>query len=400
MLTPYRRVLSLPGTLAFSAAGLVARLPISMVSLGIVLLVSAGTGSYTVAGTVAGAYLLGNAGFAVLQGRMADRLGQSRVLPWTILVFTLSLSLMAWSVQAAWPAPLPHLLATVGGAALPQIGSCVRARWSHNVADKDDLRTAFALEAVVDEAVFMVGPVVVTLLATALHPVAGLATAVLAGLAGTLALAAQRGTEPPMHRHTTGRRPRQRLPWAVLGPLAVSGAMLGLLFGGSEVAAVAFAEELGAKAAAGVVLAVFALGSLVAGLVAGSVRWRSSNASRYRWFMSALAVAVLPLPFVESLILLGMVLFVAGFGVSPTLIAAVAWIEESVPPRRLTEGISVTMTGMYVGIAPGAALVGAVVDRHGASASFWVPVVATWVGAAVALGTLLVPGRPATASAG
>jgi predicted MFS family arabinose efflux permease len=77
----------------------------------------------------------------------------------------------------------------------------------------------------------------------------------------------------------------------------------------------------------------------------------------------------------------------------------VGWIEESVPPRRLTEGIAVTMTGMYVGIAPGAAVVGAVVDRHGASASFWVPVVATWLGAAVALGTLLVPTRPGRASA-
>ena len=81
MFTTYRRVLTLPGALVFSGSGLVARLPISMVSLGIVLLVSTRTGSYSLAGTVAAAYLIANALFAVPQARLIDRLGQSRVLP-------------------------------------------------------------------------------------------------------------------------------------------------------------------------------------------------------------------------------------------------------------------------------------------------------------------------------
>lgn len=391
MLTPYRRVLAVPGALAFSLTGVVARLPISMVSLGIVLLISARTGSYHLAGMVAAAYLVGNAGFAVVQGRMADRLGQSRVLPWTILVFTVAMSLMMWAVEADWPTPWPHLLAAVGGASLPQIGSCIRARWSHNLPDKRRLQTAFALEAVLDETVFVLGPLLVTVLATTVHPVAGVGTAVVAGLVGTLALAAQRSTEPPAHRHHARSAAREPMGWPVLAPLVLAGVTLGLFFGGSEVATVAFAEELGSKAASGPVLAVFALGSLLAGLVSGTVHWQSSNASRFRVFMVALAVAALPLPFVDSLLVLGAVLFVAGFGVSPTLIAVVAWIEETVPPRRLTEGISIVTTGMYVGVAPGAALVGAVIDSHGASASFWVPVAAAAVGALIALATLLLP---------
>ncbi|HEX6248050.1 MAG TPA: MFS transporter [Nocardioidaceae bacterium] len=390
MLTPYRRVLAVPGALAFSATGVVARLPISMVSLGIVLLVAARSGSYQLAGAVAAAYLVGNAGFAVVQGRLADRLGQSRVLPWTILVFTTSMILLMWAVEAGWRSPVPHAFAVLAGMSLPQIGSCIRARWSHVVPDKRELQTAFALEAVADEAVFMLGPVLVTVLATALHPLAGLGTAVAAGLLGTLVLAAQRSTEPPAHPRHRGTGPREPMGWRVLGPLVVSGAMLGVLFGGSEVATVALAEELGAKAAAGPVLAVFALGSLLAGVVSGTVHWQSSNASRFRFFMVALAFAVLPLPFVDSMLLLGVVLFVAGFGVSPTLIATVAWIEETVPPRRLTEGISIITTGMYVGLAPGAAVVGVVIDRHGASAGFWVPVAAAALGAVVALGTALV----------
>lgn len=394
MLTAYRRVLTVPGALAFSSTGLVARLPISMVSLGIVLLVSSRTGSYRLAGEVAAAYLVGHAAFAVLQGRMTDRLGQSRVLPWTVLVSTVALVMLMWSVEGAWGAPLPHLFAAVGGAAMPQVGSCVRARWSHNLQDKRQLQTAFALEAVVDEAVFVVGPIVVTALATAVHPLAGLGTAVAAGLLGTLALAAQRATEPPAHPRAARDLPRVPMGWGVLGPLVVAAVMLGVLFGGIEVATVAFAEERGAKGASGPLLAVLAFGSLLAGVVSGTVQWRSANASRLRWGMTLLAVALVPLPFIGGFALMGVALFVAGFAISPTLIASVALIEETVPVRRLTEGISMLTTGLNVGLAPGAAVAGAVIDRHGASASYWVPAVAGVVGALVAATTLLLPARP------
>ncbi len=85
---------------------------------------------------------------------------------------------------------------------MPQIGSSVRARWSRIVADRRDLQTAFAFEAVVDESVFVLGPTVVTLLATAVHPLAGLGTAAAAGVVGTAVLVSQRGTEPPPGAHS------------------------------------------------------------------------------------------------------------------------------------------------------------------------------------------------------
>src|SRR3954468_21132186 len=93
-----RRVLGLPGTFLFSATGLVARLPISMVGLGIVLLVSAATGSYGVAGSVSAAYMVANAILAILQGQLVDRLGQARVLATASAVFGVSMVLLIWSV--------------------------------------------------------------------------------------------------------------------------------------------------------------------------------------------------------------------------------------------------------------------------------------------------------------
>ena len=135
VLSPYRRVLSVPGAWQFSLAGFFGRLPISMVSLGIVLLVSAEAGSYGLAGTVVSAYLIANALLAIVHGRLVDRFGQHRVLPVVETVHVVALALMMWAVEQGWHTLAIHALAAVAGGALPQIGACVRARWSHVLDD-------------------------------------------------------------------------------------------------------------------------------------------------------------------------------------------------------------------------------------------------------------------------
>jgi MFS family permease len=384
LLAPYRRVLRLPGALAFTVSGLVARMPMSMVSLGIVLLVSERTGSYALAGAVSASFLVANAVFAVPQARLIDRLGQRRVLATAALVCGGGLVAMMVFVELDQPTPWPHLAAAVAGAALPQIGSSIRARWSHLVEDKGALHTAYSFESVVDEGVFIVGPALVTGLATIVHPLAGLGFAVLATVAGTIFLVGQNRTEPPVTGavHHEGQ---PRMPWRMLVPLIFSAFAMGALLGGAEVATVAFSDEAGATAMAGPLLAVWAVGSLISGVLTGAVAARASNASRFRWGMLALGVLMLPLPFVGGFVALAVCLFVSGFAISPTLIAAFAWVEESVPSGRITEGITMFTTGLGAGLAPGAALAGLVVDEHGASASYWVVVAAGLVGAAVAL---------------
>jgi hypothetical protein len=393
MLTTYRRVLTLPGALVFSLGGLVARLPISMVSLGIVLLVSSRTGSYAYAGSVSAAYLIANALLAVAQARLVDRLGQSRVLPTAIGVFALGLVLMMAAVELRWPVPLPHVCAAVSGAAMPQIGSSVRARWSRLVTDRRELQTAFAFEAVVDESVFIVGPTLVTLLATTVHPLAGLVSAVVAGITGTSVLVSQRRTEPPVVRRVPGqRRHTGTMPWLVLVPMTVCAFTMGVLFGGAEVATVAFSDHAGAKPLAGVLLAVWALGSLLSGLVTGALQLNAEPVVRFRWGLLALGLLMVPLPFVHGFVPLAVFLFLAGFAISPTLIASAQWVQETVPADRFTEGITVVTTGLAAGVAPGAALVGVVVDAHGAAVSYAVPAASGLTGAAVAFAAAAVIG--------
>ncbi|MCW2767028.1 MAG: Major Facilitator Superfamily protein [Nocardioides sp.] len=384
MLTSYRRILAVPGALRFSLTGLVARLPISMVGLGIVLLVSAATGSYGVAGAVSAAYMVANAILAILQGRLVDRLGQAPVLSFASVVFGVAMVLLIWSVQGDWPIATSYVLAGLAGASLPQIGSCVRARWSHVLASPDDVQTAYALEAVADEAVFILGPIVVTVLATAVHPIAGLATAIVAGVGGSLAFAAQTGTEPPAHPHDRSHGPRPSLPWRTVIPLATVCAALGVLFGAAEVTTVAFAEEQGNRAYAGGLLALWALGSLLSGVVTGVVRWQRGPTIRVRWGAFAMACVMAPLYFVGSVPVMGVALLIAGVAIAPTMVATLSLTEQSVPSGRLTEGMAIMQTGLVAGVAPGATVSGLVVDHHGASAAYLVSICAGVIAAVAA----------------
>lgn len=386
MLATYRGILTRPGTALFSMTALVARLPISMVGLGIVLLVENATDSYGLAGSVSAAFLVGQAAFAIPQGRLLDRLGQARVLPAVVAVWGVGLSLLMWSVEADLPIAVAYVLAAVAGAGLPAIGSCVRARWAHVLDAPRDVQTAFALEAVADEVVFMTGPIIVTVLATAVHPVAGLGAALAAGVLGTLYFSAQRSTAPPPHPRPSTRAARAPVPWPTIGPLTVVCLALGLLFGAAEVTAVAFAEEQDAKSYVGVLLALWAFGSLLAGAITGAITWRRSPVVRLRFGALGMAATMLPLTFIDSMWVMGVVLFAAGFAIAPTLIATMSLAEQVLPSSRLTEGMAFLHTGLIGGVAPGATVAGLVIDAHGASPSYLV----SFGGGLLALGAALV----------
>lgn len=397
MLSTYRRVLGVPGSLRFSATGLVARLPISMLGIGIVLLVSSTTGSYALAGTVSAVYVVANAIFAVVQGRLVDLLGQRRVLPVGATAFAVALVSMMVAVQLDWPLAVVYAAAFVSGAGLPPVGACVRARWAHVLEEPTDVQTAFALEAVVDEAVFILGPVLVALLATLVHPLAGLAVAVVAGFAGSLHLATQRLTEPPAGRHATVRA-RPAMPWLAVAAMSGVMAALGALFGSAEVVTIAFADERDATAWSGPLLATWALGSLVAGLVTGAVRWRHGPADRLLVGAAAMAATMGVLPFVSTIPWMFAALLVGGMAISPTLIAAMSLIEQVAPARRLTEALGMLHTGLAAGVALGSAAAGAVVDAAGASPAYLVPAAGGALGVCCAVLTwLVVRRRPAVA---
>jgi MFS family permease len=382
MLTTYRDVLSRPGAALFSATAVVSRLPLSMTGFGIVLLVSDRTGSYGRAGFLAAVYVLAAAVFGPTQGRLADRLGQSRVL-WVVgTVYSVGMGLTLVAIDAGWVTPLPHVCVAIAGLATPQTGSMVRARWTHAVADRNQLNTAFSIEAVLDEVVFMVGPLLVTVLTFQVSDNAGLVCAAAAATLGSWALATQRRTEPPTVEHVAGGRPA--IGWGLLGPVVAASVGLGVLFGSAEVIVVAFCTEEGNRGAAGFVIAIWAAGSLIAGVAVGALPQSAEPLHRFRSSLLALALLFAPLSVLSGIPLIAVGMFLTGFMISPTLIASVNLIEGHVPSSRLTEALTWTTMGLAVGVAPGSAVAGWVIDHHGASAGFLVPLIAGLAAAVVA----------------
>ena len=147
---------------------------------------------------------------------------------------------------------------------------------------------------------------------------------------------------------------------------------LGSLFGAAEVTTVAFAEEHGVPGMTGVLLALWALGSLLAGVITGAIHWTRGPSTRLKVGTAALAASMAPLGLIDAVWLMGAALFVAGFAIAPSLIATMSLVEQSVPSARLTEGMAFIHTGLAAGLAPGAALSGVVVDAAGASPAYLV----------------------------
>ncbi|HSK26536.1 MAG TPA: MFS transporter [Jiangellales bacterium] len=389
MLRPYVDVLRTPGALAFSSTGLLARLPMSMWGLGIVLLVSARTGSYGLAGLLAAVGVLAQAAASPLQARLVDRWGQRRVLLPLLAVHTVGLSTFLVEVVAGASVWLLSTAAAVAGASLPQFGALVRARWARLHGGTQRLHTAYSLESVLDEVVFVVGPVMVTVLAVQVDPLAGLGSTVALTLGGGLLFAAQRATEPAPHPRAPGTA-REPMPVGTLVWVVAAFVGMGSLFGTIDVATVAFTEQVSSRSAAGPVLAVFAVGSLVAGVVVGAMSLRSTAQRRFVVGLAALMTSSVLLVLVGTVPMLALAALLCGLTISPTLIAGFSLVEGTVPPSRLTEGLAWVSTALGAGVALGAAVSGRVVDLAGPSAGFGVAVaggvlatLAAAVGAAV-----------------
>jgi MFS family permease len=379
VLGPYKDVLSRPGALAFSASGALARLPMSMVGIGIVLMVSAEYGSYGLAGRVSAVYVIAQAVCSPQLSRLVDRHGQARIMRPAVAVSAAGLvGLIAASLTGASEVVL-DVTAAVTGAAIGSFGSLVRARWSYVLGDTRQMHTAYALESALDELVFVVGPVAATLLATGVAPSAGLVIPLVAMIVGGYWFCALKATEPPVASKDQPRPRGSVLRTPAMFVLVLVFVAMGSIFGANDVATVAFADEAGHKNMAGPVLAVFAAGSLVSGLLYGTRHWKRPLHQRFANGMIALAIGVSLFFFVDSLWALAAVMFVTGFAIAPTIINGNALVQQLVPAERLTEGLTWVGTALGVGVSVGSSVAGVRIDAAGSHAGFLVVVVSAAV---------------------
>jgi len=265
MANPYRHIFRHPGTKAFVAASLIARVTLSMTAIGIITMLSEQGRSYWLSGAVMAAFTLSMALLSPQISRAVDRFGQSKVLPYMAVISSTSLLLLLVCSHYQAPVWSLFIFAILAGC-MPSMSAMARARWTAIYRGTPHLHTAFSFESVMDEVCFILGPPISVGLSVSLFPEAGPLLAALLLMLGVTLFVRQKATEPPVYPHPHGHRrsvitllPMQLLVLALIG--------LGTSVGAIDVISVAFAKLLGEPAKASIVLICYGLGSCIMGWV-------------------------------------------------------------------------------------------------------------------------------------
>jgi MFS family permease len=378
MLNRYRQVFAGNSAWRFSTAGFIARLPVSMVGIGILMYVEAERGSYTIAGAVSGSISIAAAIGGPLSSRLVDKLGQHRVLPIQILLIVLCSMALVVLIPSDVPAPYLFIFSIGSGLAYPSIGALVRSRWTALLVSGPVLLTAFSIESIIDELIFIVGPTIAATTSVKLHPAAPQIIAMFLLAGGGLWLASMRSTEPPINKHQGKHGKPVILQNGLIYMWGVHIAM-GMFFGAVETSIVAFTKLAGQPIYGGIVMAVWAFGSLLGGFVYGGLHFKSALHDQLIVVTLLLVPATAAMVFVDSILMLALLSIAAGIGISPLLIASAAITQRRSPVGRTTEAIASMYAGIGLGFAFAAAMAGWLIDNRGTSYSFALGAFATLI---------------------
>jgi hypothetical protein len=372
------------------AGSMIARLPTAMLPLAILLLVNARMGSLAAAGLVVGAFSVGRAAMSPVVGAQVDRLGQVRVLIAGAVAQTILLGGLLVAVQGQSSVPLTAIVAAAAGAASPPIQACLRALWPV-IAPGDAAReAAYSFDATSQELIWIVGPLLVSLLLIAGSPAAAVIACAAIGSAGVALFVIS-----PVTRKWQGSRDAKRprlgaLASRDLRALLASAIFTGVSWGALTFGVVALAVGLGSSRASGLLLALVSIGSISGGILIGARRWSWSTIKRYRLLLAAAVLCSLPLLFTHSIAVAAPVSLVAGFPLASVYASQYILTARSARQGTTTEAFTWLSSTFALGISLGYTGAGAAsqaIDVHAAFA------LACLASAAAALLALLIRDR-------
>ncbi|MEU5307332.1 MFS transporter [Streptomyces sp. NPDC021562] len=379
---------------------LVGRLPNATAALAIVLFVRAEGGTYSLAGALAAVYGVANAVGQPVLGRLVDLYGQPRVQLPAALVSALAMAGFAFAGTGVLP--LAYAAVAAAGLFTPPLEGGLRALWPSVLGGEERVHTAYAMDAVAQEVMFTLGPLLVTLCVSLWSAQAALLVVNALGVLGALSVV----VSPPSRAWRSAPRAAH---W--LGALRSSGLLallaaflfVGMALGSITVASVPYADDHGGDAVYGWLMAALGLGALFGGTVYGARRWRGEPARRLRVLVALLAVCYLPLMLMPGAVAMVLLTVLAGVFLAPAIACAFVLVDRHAPSGTVTEAFSWLVTTFTVGSSVGTGLAGPVVEAGGALWGFTVPAVAGGVSLLVLVVTrrvLAVPGGGAVVVAG
>ncbi|MCU1405205.1 MAG: Major Facilitator Superfamily protein [Glaciihabitans sp.] len=387
--TSYRDVIRLPGALRAFLPAMLGRLSFATITLAVVLAVEAKTESFAVAGIAVGAFGVTNVVASPFRARLVDRYGQRLILNSLCIGYALGLvalavltlpsavvsALPSGVTEATEPSSATAYVAIVAVSALtglfpPPLGSAMRVLWGA-LAPVGTLRArAYSLDAVGEELLFTAGPLLVAATVAIGSPTIAIMFTAVAAVAGTFGMtsstvsgAVPRGT---VNVPIRSRPLRQKGFLPVLVALLAVGTVLGVV----EVAAPAFADDLGSAGLAGILLAAFAAGSAIGGLLYGSRVWPGWLGHRLLLLATAMTLLCAALVFAPGSTVLACGLAAVGFFLAPSLVTGYLLADELTEPAVRTEASSWINTAVNTGAALAAAAGGVLVDATSPGLAF------------------------------
>ncbi|WP_326724223.1 MFS transporter [Streptomyces sp. NBC_00243] len=365
---------------------LIGRLPNATAAIAVVLFIRAEGGSYSLAGALAAVYGVGNAVGQPLLGRLVDLYGQPRVQLPAALVSALGMALFAFA--GTDPLPVAYVAMVIAGLFTPPLEGGLRALWPSVLRKEEQVHTAYAMDAVAQEIMFTVGPLLVTLCVALWSAQAALLVLNVIGVLGALSVV----VSPPSRAWRSAPREAHWLgALRSAGLVALLGAFLfvGIALGSITVAAVSYSDSHGGDAVYGWLMAGIGLGALLGGTVYGARQWTGAPERRLRVLVALLAVCYVPLMLVAGPVAMTALTALAGVFLAPCIACAFVLVDRHAPRGTVTEAFSWLVTTFTVGASVGTGLAGPVVEWGGAVWGFAVPGAA----GAAALVVLLATGR-------
>ncbi|MFJ8200452.1 MFS transporter [Streptomyces sp. NPDC096152] len=393
MATGYLEILRARHAARLLTGTLVGRLPNATAAIAIVLFVRAEGGTYSLAGALAAVYGVANAVGQPVLGRLVDLHGQPRVQLPAALASALAMTVFA--LAGTEPPALACAAVAAAGLFTPPLEGGLRALWPSVLSREDQVHTAYAMDAVAQEVMFTVGPLLVTLCVSLWSAAAALVVLQVVGVLGALSVV----LSPPSRAWRSAPREAHWLG-ALRSPglLVLLGAFLfvGLALGSITVAAVPYADGHGGDAVYGWLMAALGLGALLGGTVYGARQWAGAPERRLRVLVALLAVCYLPLALMPGVVAMVLLAALSGVFLAPCIACAFVIVDRHAPGGTVTEAFSWLVTTFTVGASVGTGVAGPVVQAGGALWGFAVPGAA----GAVSLLVLLATGGVLAAPAG
>lgn len=361
---------SSPGALRILLISIVARLPLAMLGIAVLVHTVHLTGSYAAAGLVSGANAVALGVGGPLLGKLVDRRGQTGVLIGGGAAAGALLGGLAL-MPVGTPLPLLVLLAVAIGLSVPPLGACMRSLLPSLVAHPSDAGAVYAIETSAVELTWVVGPPVALGLAALLSTGVALAAAGLILAGGSAFFAAQPASREWRPSADAGQARGGALRVPAMQTLVMIFLAIGALCGAVEVGAAAAASALGSSAAAGPLLGLWGLGSLGGGVLTARLGGGARGAAGLSLILVALAAGHLAsIAATGSLVTLGAILLLAGGALAPAFASVYAMVERVAPAGAVTEAFAWLATAMAMGGAAGSAVAGAMADSAGPAAAF------------------------------